>query len=187
MRAFLALPVLPPAREQLRSLWEQLRVTVDDVRWAPIETIHITLHFFGQLSDESAAGAVRALQPVFAAQAPLQLWMDGLGAFPSERRPRVLWCGVGGDADALRELGGRCASVLASAGFPVEQRAFRPHCTLGRPRLPWSETARRRWTELLSQPHSTAPFTADVAILYESVTGAGGARHHPRTTLPLRG
>jgi RNA 2',3'-cyclic 3'-phosphodiesterase len=187
VRAFLALPVLPPALEQMEALSEQLRNALPGVRWAPVQTVHITLHFFGSISDERLAQAVHALQPMVAAQAPIQLQLTGLGAFPSETRPRVLWCGVGGDTIALRDLNERCAAALAAAGFPVEQRPFRPHCTLGRPRLPWPETARQRWRELAAQQPSTPGFVAEVAVLYESLTGPSGVRHQPRLTLPLGG
>jgi 2'-5' RNA ligase len=187
VRAFLALPVLAPALAQLESLAEELKAAVDGVRWAPVQTVHITLHFFGSISDDGVATAMRELRPVFAAQVPIHLQLRGLGAFPSSARPRVLWCGVAGDTDALRNLDQRCADALAGAGFPVEQRPFRPHCTLGRPRQPWSETARRRWRELSAMPASTEGFVADLAILYESVSGRCGPRHHPRTTLPLGG
>jgi RNA 2',3'-cyclic 3'-phosphodiesterase len=187
VRAFLALPVLPPALEQIVSLSEQLRDALDGVRWAPVQTVHITLHFFGSISDERVARAVQELQPVFAAQAPIHLQLGGFSAFPSETRPRVLWCGVGGDTIALRDLNERCAATLAAAGFPVEQRPFRPHCTLGRPRLPWPEPERQRCRELVAQQPSTSGFVADVANLYESVTGPSGVHHHPRMTLPLHG
>lgn len=187
MRAFLALPVLAPALQQVASLAEQLKTAVEGVRWAPVQTVHITLHFFGSIGDDGVARAMQELRPVLAAQAPIHLQLRGLGTFPSEARPRVLWCGVAGDTDALRDLDQRCAEALAGAGFPVEQRPFRPHCTLGRPRQPWSETARQRWRELAAQPPSTDGFIADVAVLYESVTGRCGARHHPRMALPLGG
>jgi RNA 2',3'-cyclic 3'-phosphodiesterase len=187
VRAFLALPVLPPALEQMEALSEQLRNALDGVRWAPVPTVHITLHFFGSISDDRVARAVQELQPVFAASAPIHLQLGGLGAFPSEARPRVLWCGIGGDTIALGDLNERCAAVLAAAGFPVEQRPFRPHCTLGRPRLPWPETARQRWRELAAQQPSTDGFVARVAVLYESVTAPTGVRHEPRMTLQLGG
>lgn len=187
MRAFLALPVVAPALQQIESLFEQLKTAVDGVRWAPVQTVHITLHFFGSIDDDSVARALQELQPVFAAQAPIRLQLRGLGAFPSEARPRVLWCGVAGDTDALRDLDQRCAEALAGAGFPVEGRPFQPHCTLGRPRQPWPQPVRQRWRELAARHPSTDGFIADVAVLYESVTGRCGARHHPRVTMPLGG
>jgi 2'-5' RNA ligase len=171
----------------MQALSEQLTNALDGVRWAPVQTVHVTLHFFGSISDERLARAIRAVQPVFAAQQPIPLQMGGLGAFPSATRPRVLWCGVGGDTIALRDLNERCAAALAAAGFPVEQRPFRPHCTLGRPRLPWPERERQRWRELVAQQPSAPGFVADVAVVYESVTAPSGVRHHPRMTLPLAG
>jgi 2'-5' RNA ligase len=185
VRAFVALPVRPPALAQVQAMAARLESEVEGVRWAPMQTVHITLHFFGQVSDERVAVAVRELEPVLAAQAPIHLRLSGLGSFPSNARPRVLWYGVAGEVDALVQLGQRCASTLATAGFPVEQRRFRPHCTLGRPRDPWPDAARRRWSELRTQDPSTDMFTADLAILYESLTGPSGARHLPRLTLPM--
>ncbi|MFW6201241.1 MAG: RNA 2',3'-cyclic phosphodiesterase, partial [Gemmatimonadota bacterium] len=63
--------------------------------------------------------------------APFRVDIGQLGAFPSVRRPRVIWVGV----DATPEL--RCLKhdlewELASLGFERETRAYHPHLTLGR-------------------------------------------------------
>ena len=55
----------------------------------------------------------------------------GFGAFPTIRRPRVIWLGL----DANPEL--RCLKqdlewALGDVGFDAETRAFHPHVTLGR-------------------------------------------------------
>ena len=57
--------------------------------------------------------------------------MSGFGAFPTIRKPSVLWAGV----DATPEL--RCLKqdlewALSDLGFEKETRAFHPHLTLGR-------------------------------------------------------
>jgi 2'-5' RNA ligase len=187
VRAFLAIPVLPPALSVLQELRHRLLIDVPGVRWAPVDSSHVTLHFFGAITDEDAARALDAVRPVIAGQVRMQLRLSGLGSFPSARDPRVLWCGVDGDVDALVALARGCATALSSAGFAVEDRPYRPHCTLGRPRRPWGAEAQRRWSDIGAQRVSTPAFIADRVVLYESLTGREGVRHVPRATLPLGG
>jgi 2'-5' RNA ligase len=55
----------------------------------------------------------------------------GFGAFPTIRRPRVLWLRVDATA-ALRCLKQDLEWSLADCGVEAETRAFHPHITLGR-------------------------------------------------------
>ena len=52
MRAFLAIPLRGSALAQAQEVLTRLRDHVPAVRWARPETLHVTLHFFGQLSDK---------------------------------------------------------------------------------------------------------------------------------------
>ncbi|MGH7723671.1 MAG: RNA 2',3'-cyclic phosphodiesterase [Candidatus Dormibacteria bacterium] len=185
MRAFLAVPVLAPALAPLAALRERLVAEVGEVRWAPAASPHITLHFFGSLSDAAAARALEAVGPALTGQTPIPLRLQGLGAFPSRGVPRVLWCGVDGDLDALRALAQRCRDALRAAGCAVDDRRWRPHCTIGRPRQPWPAPSRRRWSELAGADHPMPRFTVDRAILYESASDHGAVTHIPRATVPF--
>jgi 2'-5' RNA ligase len=177
--------VLPPALAGFQALRERLVAGVGSVRWAPAESPHITLHFFGALDDDAAATALAALRPALAEHTPVTLRLRGLGAFPSGHRPRVLWCGVDGDLDPLSALARSCTVALSSAGFAVEDRPWRAHCTLGRPREPWPAEALHAWRAAAAEEPCTLTFTAGHAILYESMNGPSGVRHVPRVTLPL--
>jgi 2'-5' RNA ligase len=186
VRAFLAVPVVPPARSELDIVRSRLRGDLSDVRWAPAETAHITLHFFGSITGAAAAVAVAALRPVVAAAHPFTLQLDGLGAFPSGTRPSVLWCGVGGDVAALHDLTRDVVATLRSTGHAVDTRPQLPHCTLGRPRQPWPRDCSRRWAELVAATGTvTPPFPVDHAVLYESVSDRSGVHHLARETLAL--
>jgi RNA 2',3'-cyclic 3'-phosphodiesterase len=185
MRAFLAIPVLPPALSVVQALRERLLHEVPAVRWGPADSLHITLHFFGALSGADAERALDAVRPVIAGRAPLLLRLDGLGSFPSARDPHVVWCGVDGDVDGLVALAADCRTTLRSVGFPVDDRRFCPHCTLGRPRRPWGAEARQRWSDLALEGHVTPAFGADCVVLFESVAGRDGVRHVPRATASL--
>jgi 2'-5' RNA ligase len=186
VRAFLAIPVLPPAVADYEALRKRLGAAVDAVRWAPAESPHITLHFFGSISTDASETAMAALRGAVASRAVMTLRLQGLGAFPSSRRPRVLWWGVDGEVERLAELAHLCAGTLSAAGFPVDERPYRPHCTLGRPREPWPARSLERWREAAATGPSTAAFAADRIILYESVADGAALRHVPRSVMPLR-
>ena len=57
--------------------------------------------------------------------------LSGFGAFPTIRRPRTLWLGIGATA-ALRCLKQDLEWAMGRCGFEAETRAFHPHVTLGR-------------------------------------------------------
>ncbi len=185
VRAFLAVPILEPALESFAALRERLIARVGEVRWAPPQSPHVTLHFFGALDDASAGRALAALRPALAVQTPVRLRLRGLGAFPSDRHPRVLWCGVDGDLVALHALAEACRAALGGAGFAVEARRWHAHCTVGRPRQPWPDEALQSWLDLAREQPRTPLFTADHAVLYESVRGPGGVSHLPRVRLTM--
>jgi 2'-5' RNA ligase len=187
VRAFLAIPVRPPAFDELQLRRERLAADVPAVRWAPADSPHVTLHFFGSISASDAERALGVLRPVLGAHPRMRLRLSGLGSFPASAAARVLWWGVAGDGAALAMCARACAEALVVVGFPVDLRPYRAHCTLGRPRQPWPARARELWWRHVDEEPQTSTFTADRVVLYESVTGAQGVRHVPRAVLPLGG
>ncbi len=185
MRAFLAIPLAGPALDAFRSFRGGLVGGVPAVRWTAADSPHITLHFFGTITDQEAALAVRVLTPVLAGRSALELQLSGLGSFPNANAPRVLWWGVEGDRAGLAACALACRRSLAAAGFAVEERPFRPHCTLGRPRSPWPDVARDGWQRFVDVAPSTPGFAADEAVLFESVPAPDGVCHFARARLPL--
>jgi len=62
--------------------------------------------------------------------------VEGLGAFPTPSRPRVVWAGLAGGHEPLAAVAGRVEDELEPLGFEREHRPFSPHVTLGRVREP---------------------------------------------------
>ena len=185
MRCFLAVPLAEPALLDAQRLLATLRERVVQVRWARPETLHVTLHFFGQVTDDEAARALAQVSPVAAHAAPMDLTLDRLGSFPPRGWPRVLWLGSEHESAALSTLAQNCRVALRGAGFEVEHRPFRAHCTLGRPRVPWSSEGRAAWITALSEATPRCVFTADRLVLYESRPAAGGSVYSERVMAPL--
>jgi len=115
-----------------QGLWDALGPVRDrglPVKWVRPEGLHLTLKFLGDVDDAREPSLRAALGQV--GGGPVSLHIEGLGAFPDFRRPRIVWAGVAPDP-ALELLQHRVEQVFAPLGFPTEARAFRPHLTLGR-------------------------------------------------------
>lgn len=185
MRCFLAVPLRPPALAAAQKVLQGLRAEVDAVRWARAETLHITLHFFGSITDDRVAAALDAVRPALSASPPFEVAIDTLGSFPERGRPRVLWLGSSIDSEALQRLAASVRERLRMSTFPVEERPFRGHVTLGRPREPWPRAARAAWDDTRSRGVAPATFVADRAVLFESVTGREAAVYVERAAIPF--
>jgi len=131
VRLFVALT--PPSDVQ-QAVWDAfapLRRRPYPVKWVRPEGIHITLKFLGEVADERQGELVGALGKAVQGARAVTLVVQGAGAFPDPRRPRVFWAGVAPDP-AIELLADRVERVFAPLGFPSEARAFRPHLTVGR-------------------------------------------------------
>ena len=130
MRLFVALDVPEAVRTAIESLIGELKTLDDSWKWVRAANLHVTLKFLGELAPDNLAKIVEALRTAPTA-GPVALKFHGLGFFPNERRPRVLWAGM----DAPQNLIGLAAAVeaaLVNVGYPREERGFAPHLTLAR-------------------------------------------------------
>ena len=113
---------------------------------------------------------------------PLDLRLDGLGAFPSLARPRVLWVGIEAPP-ALELLYDRLERGGEGIGFAPEGAPFRPHVTLGRVREGHRLPTRRAGGGGPLAGRGT--FLGSRLVLYESVLTTQGPRYEARLTLEL--
>lgn len=150
MRTFVAL--VPSAAEQARLAdgSARLRDAGFPIRWVPPENVHLTLKFLGEAGEERVREVCAAVDGAAAGVAPFEMSVGRFGAFPSPRRPNVVWLGVELES-TLGELQELVEQALAGLGFPREERAFRPHLTLGRAHKRLSPKEFRGLDELLKR------------------------------------
>jgi 2'-5' RNA ligase len=182
MRLFAGIPIVDDARREIVALLGRLREGEWPVRWVHDEGLHLTLKFFGEVAPERLDVIAEAVR--FAGQdtGSLDLRLDGLGAFPSVVRPRVLWIGIDGPP-ALEVLYDRLERGAEAIGFPPEGAPFRPHVTLGRVREGHRLPA--NGLEEAGRTLTAAPFVGSRLVLYESVLTTQGPRYEARLTLEL--
>ena len=131
MRLFIALNLPDSAKESIHDAVRPLRDAGFPVRWLDPQTYHLTLKFLGTPRPALTPGVVDEIGRVGEKNRPFSTEIGGFGAFPTIRRPRVLWVGVEAVL-ALRCLKQDVEWELADLGFARETSAFHPHITVGR-------------------------------------------------------
>ena len=178
MRAFVA--VFPPSevREALAGAARELPV-VGEVRWIRPENVHLTLKFLGDVPEDDLDRIAKALDSLSPRHGPFEARLSGFGGFPSARRARILWAGIGEGSEPLRALARDVETSLEPLGFEREDRAYVPHLTLGRAR------GRPVSLEAVETPSPIPGFRVRSVELVESVLGGGGAAYSTLATCLL--
>lgn len=133
IRTFIAVEVGAEIVRQATALQTRLARSDAAVKWVSPHQLHITLLFLGDVEERHLISLCRVVEEQAAAVPEFTLEIQGLGAFPSLRRPKVLWVGVRQGADQLRELHQRIEEPLTESGlYRPEDREYTPHLTLGR-------------------------------------------------------
>jgi 2'-5' RNA ligase len=175
LRAFIAIDLEPGIKENLQALIRELLAVGADIRWVNAGGMHLTLKFLGEIDDGQALRVQDALAAIARRHRPFPLRFEGTGAFPDERRPRVVWVGLAAEP-ALLALQEEIDRALKAEGFEREQRAFAPHLTLGRVKGPgrmgpaMASLGRHR-------QDSFGAMTVSRVALFESTLGPEGARY----------
>ncbi len=161
-----------------------MRPACRNARWVPLEGLHVTLKFIGETPTQSCQ-AIQAALASIPPRAPISMTFRGLGFFPDERHPHVLWAGVKGGAE-LAALGRELETALAALGIQREEREFSAHLTLARlesPRiLETFHDAVKKAGRL-----SFGRATVEEFHFYQSVLKPGGAEYTRLATFSLSG
>jgi 2'-5' RNA ligase len=131
IRAFIALPLPEAVKDALLEVSGMLRKTID-ARWVKPEAIHLTMKFLGNIDENNLESIGRKLDELSSMHSPFDMRLIGLGAFPSERRARVIWAGIETDILRLRKLAASIDDLSADYGIAKDVRPFTAHITLAR-------------------------------------------------------
>lgn len=175
VRAFLAVPLPDELKTSLAALQKNLAKRIFDVRWSRPENLHLTLRFFGETEQETLERVRVSMLSVKRGFSPFKLTVKGLGFFPNQARPRVVWLGLT-PAERLRQLHALCEDSLRAVGIAPEGRPFVPHLTLGRLRSSGGSL-----TGIVSEFEQAVigEVWVDQLVLYQSRLHPGGAEHKP--------
>lgn len=178
MRLFIAAELSDALKDKLEDIPRAVRL--DGVRLVPRDQMHLTVRFLGEVEPERLADIEAALRAACARHAAHVVEVKGGGVFGHPRHPRVVWVGLVDPTARLTALAAAVEQALVDVGFPPEERPFRAHLTLGRPK----GRPRIDLGALEALP-SLGPLRVDALVLFRSTTGPQGAVHTPLVVAPL--
>lgn len=176
MRLFVAVNFPAPVRRALARLSAELEALDLPVRWVEAYSYHLTLRWLGDVDERARDIAAAAMREVAADAVAFEVGFGALGAFPSPRRPRVIWVAVEADP-RLRLLRGELERSFARRGLGRDARSFRPHVTLGRARRDAHPGAFRPFAAAPADRGVAARFPVFSLDLMRSAPGPAGARY----------
>jgi len=187
LRLFVAIPIPERVRNEMMAVQRELKpLALGDVRWTNVEQLHLTLKFLGNVPASSVEAVKESLAEACAATAPFHLRAEGIGFFPNERQPRVVWVGFEDDKNELTVLQMRVERRLAPFAEKPGAEKYLAHATLGR-----FQKYRRHKTEqlmpraLTHQHRVFGGWQVQEVILFRSELSPDGARHTRVAVFPF--
>lgn len=179
-RVFVAItpdaPVLDAVEEKVSALKRD--ITAREVRWEHRSKWHVTLRFLGDVPSADIPDLTTALRAGCIGLRGFVARARGFGAFPSLRRPRVLWAGIEDQNGDLMALQAAVSESAARFTSERDEKRFHPHLTIARIRIQNRRLSSHIATVM--EPALPADFGAwDVCRveLWRSVLGPGGSQY----------
>ena len=128
MRTFISVDI--PLTDVIDEVLGEMR-RADNVRPVPKEQIHLTLKFLGDQDEKKIERLCSSLRDSLHGTEPFDIRVEGVGAFPDIRHPKVVWLGVK-DPKPLIELANKVDSAVKAMKLKSDDKRFSPHITIGR-------------------------------------------------------
>jgi 2'-5' RNA ligase len=165
--------------ESVRLRLSLVQGGVPGARWTPVDNLHLTLRFIGEVDEPTASDIDGVLCELSIPAFPLTL--KGVGHFGS-KEGRALWAGVAPNA-VLQRLVAKIESALQRMGRPAETRKYTPHVTLAR----LKDAPLPKIHEFLAAHNlfDSGPFTVGGFVLFSSHQTPRGSLYRAERTYPL--
>lgn len=132
VRIFVAVEITGEIRKKLAEFQDELKKVDADVGWVAPENLHITLKFIGHIDEEKIETVTGIIKDALTHIKPFDLRYAGVGTFPTEKNPRVIFADVIDTGGVLAKIHERLDNQLMAVGVEHEDRKFEAHLTVGR-------------------------------------------------------
>ena len=177
IRLFAALSV----PEDIGTALQARQTGIEGARWRPLEALHVTLRFFGEVREDVARDLDAELMRV--SGRPFEIALSGAGSFADGDDIHAVWAGVT-ETPELARLAAASEAAARRAGLAPDRRRYRPHVTLAYLRRA-DPVEVARWIQannLLKSP----PIRIDRFGLYSSVLTKAGSHYELEAEYGLR-
>ena len=174
-RLFVAIDLPESMRQVLAGLDPQVR----GVRWTDRAQMHLTLGFFGDVSENID---LELREKLIAIQfGAFFLPVNGVGSFSTRGAPKIVWIGVGKAHPHLFQIHKRVQEAALAVGLEPELRPWHPHITLARCRDVSSQSLRKFLQS--NAEFDAGMFRVDTFHLYSSKLTPAGPIHFCELTV----
>ncbi|MCK5312815.1 MAG: RNA 2',3'-cyclic phosphodiesterase [Desulfobacteraceae bacterium] len=180
IRAFIAISFPKKVIIHLKNMQVHLKAYKFKASWPKPSNMHLTLKFLGDIPvskiQDINQSIHKAVLEFKREDKKLSLLTEGIGVFPSVKKPRIIWEGVQDQTAGLNTIQSLLEKHLGKTGFKKEKKRFFPHITLCRLKQSVSE---KRIVQILEN-HSeikSDTFLINSITLFKSELSSSGAIH----------
>jgi 2'-5' RNA ligase len=173
MRLFIATP-LPAAAEELQPMVERIRPILPPASWVRPSSIHLTWAFLGERDSSVVERLEASMNRILKSVPAVPIHLAGCGFFPTPRKARVAWARVEPAAELAR-IAAAVRKAVTDAHIEYDEKDFKAHLTICRPREPWPPDAIETFMREMSGLESRG--VIDYVSLFQSELHPEGARH----------
>lgn len=152
-----------------------------DARFPKTQSIHLTLKFLGNIDEPMVERVRHVLEGSARSCNCFDLQVEGLGVFPSLRRPRIVWVGLRKEP-ALDKLQRGLETSLLPLGWKLDKRPFKPHLTLARLKSSRNISGLQCLLETEGPDISVGSFAVDAIHLCQSILHPCGPEYRRLST-----
>jgi 2'-5' RNA ligase len=132
VRVFIAVPLPFELKTKLTALQGEFRRLALEASWVREAGFHLTLKFLGEVDASHIDSIASCMLATAQRYDPFSLTLCGVGVFPHESNPRVLWVGIEDGTGLCTQLQQTLEAELVQIGYSPDDRPFAPHLTLAR-------------------------------------------------------
>lgn len=180
IRLFVALEIPEPVKDKLIEIRKSLCYDEINFRWEPVEKLHITLKFIGDINE-------KFLDPIKSDLLFLENYkkLDGLikkfGFFFRDGIPSILWASLELNPE-VNEIVAELEDLFTKYRIHKEKRKFKPHLTLLRIKKDPGSDFINSFKAVNFEP---LIFQSDKIILFQSELTKTGSKYYGLKTYHL--
>ena len=184
IRTFVCIEIDGELRRKMSQVSAKLSSAGADVKWVAEDNMHLTLKFLGNVDEveiPKVAGEAKRIAGQFQ---PFDFSIAGLGAFPEQGAPRVIWIGLEEPTGRLEKMYYALNDALAPYAEKEERRTFSPHITLGRVNSSRRREELRQLIESNLDVQIGMQSVEEITVMMSELT-RGGPLYTPLSKSPL--
>ena len=177
MRLFLAIELPNDVRSHLLEARKRLETGLPKISYTKGDNLHVTLKFLGDI-DPKRLDPIKESLALIKPQR-IELRATGIECFPNRGPVRIVTAALDGTLPPLRALVESIEQRCKFLGFEKEQRAYKPHVTIGRARPVLSAKFRQLASDATLGLWPGPRFEPGEFVLMDSQLSPEGSKYTP--------